>query len=192
MVSVFCILAAVVVTYAAFSYAAQWLGASERRLERFKGVCISRGCLVMFVSLILVATASAAAAQQPHFRLPFVLASFLLHSPPSRLPARSPAARSPLPPFTQTSIDIYRCQHLGAVGSFLVRDYRVKCYTPRHNHYRAVGVLALIFYPIGFPLMTTGLLLWYRVPSLVSRRVRQAWLDEARPRGICWRVLKRR
>lgn len=105
MITVFCLLATVVGTYVVFSTIARWLGACERRLERFRrvelfvllccrrcagvcvcltvvsvrfitldtdrrGVCISRACLIMFVSLILVATARAEPTPYPPLTYP--------------------------------------------------------------------------------------------------------------------------
>lgn len=87
---------------------------------------------------------------------------------------------------SRTAVDIYRCKSTGASGSFLVRDMRIACGTPRHARVSRLGAMAVLAFPVGIPL-TFILLHWYFKTARVARmRIRCAWLDEILE--LAWRV----
>lgn len=63
--------------------------------------------------------------------------------------------------------------------SYLRADYRVQCFTPLHNRFRAAGAVAFIVYPFGVPALFLWLLYRYNVPQMAKRKAEAARLQQA-------------
>ena len=78
----------------------------------------------------------------------------------------------------KTVVALYKCDDLGEAGFWLGRDRRIKCYTWRHNSYRAVGILAILAYPVGIPFFIWSLMKHFKVDRVAAERLDNAWLVE--------------
>eukprot|EP00004_Rigifila_ramosa_P028594 TRINITY_DN974_c0_g1_i1.p1 TRINITY_DN974_c0_g1~~TRINITY_DN974_c0_g1_i1.p1 ORF type:complete len:2810 (-),score=593.72 TRINITY_DN974_c0_g1_i1:44-8227(-) len=64
------------------------------------------------------------------------------------------------PTITRQVLQVFNCTDKIGSYSYLVEDLTLKCNTPTHNIWRAVGVFMLLFYSVGIPV--GGILLLYK------------------------------
>ena len=79
---------------------------------------------------------------------------------------------------------IFACTPLENGTSWLMADYRVQCWTPRHKLYAGVGVIWTLMYPIGIPLCIIYALYATKVPWLATWKRNCAWLRALAHRAI--------
>jgi hypothetical protein len=61
-------------------------------------------------------------------------------------------------------------------AAFLRVDFRVQCFTARHNSYMKAAVFWIFIYPVGVPLCFWAALRYYGVPAMAREKVSAAWL----------------
>ena len=66
------------------------------------------------------------------------------------------------------------CDDLLEVGKFLAVDYRVSCLDGNYKIYRIYAYVAIMIWPVGFPLLCFAMLYYYEVPKIAAHKIRRA------------------
>ncbi len=80
------------------------------------------------------------------------------------------------PQVSETTLLIFACEPLEASTSWLMADYRIQCWTPKHLTYVAVGCFWVVVFPLGVPMALLLTLRRFRVPELAAWKRDCAWL----------------
>ena len=66
------------------------------------------------------------------------------------------------------------CDDLLETGEFLAVDYRVSCLDNDYKIYRIYAYVAIVIWPVGFPLVCFAMLWYYEVPKIAARKIKRA------------------
>ena len=66
------------------------------------------------------------------------------------------------------------CDNLLEAGEFLAVDYRVSCLDNDYKIYRVYACVAIVIWPVGFPLLCFAMLLHYEVPQIAAHKMKRA------------------
>ena len=74
------------------------------------------------------------------------------------------------PPISRRAIEYFRCTPYIDGKSYLVKDFTIECYAGKWNDYLIYGVIGVLVYPVGIPLLFT-IQLWRKRKHLDDRHV---------------------
>ena len=66
------------------------------------------------------------------------------------------------------------CDDLLETGKFLAVDYRVSCLDNDYKIYRTYAYVAILIWPVGFPLVCFAMLWYYEVPQIAACKIKRA------------------
>ena len=96
-------------------------------------------------------------------------------------PPMTPQQVSPCPWWGQsrTLVQVSRivfatlqCDELVGIGKFLTVDYCISCLDDNYKIYRTYAYVAILIWPVGFPILCIAMLWYYEVPQLTVEKVK--------------------
>ena len=80
------------------------------------------------------------------------------------------------PQVSNTTLLIFACTPLEDGTSWLMADYRIQCWTPKHKLYAGLGVIWSLLFPLGIPVAIVYSLYVSHVPHLARWKQDCSWL----------------
>ena len=85
----------------------------------------------------------------------------------------TPQQVSPCPlQVSQIVFATLQCDKLPRIGEFLTVDYHVSCLDDNYKIYRTYAYVAILIWPVGFPILCIAMLWYYEVPQLAAEKVK--------------------
>jgi hypothetical protein len=88
------------------------------------------------------------------------------------------------PQVASTTLLIFACTKLEDDTDWLMADYRIQCYTPKHKLYIGVGAFWTLLLPLGIPATIVYVLWRSQVPALARWKRDCAWLRSIAQRAL--------
>jgi hypothetical protein len=88
------------------------------------------------------------------------------------------------PQVSSTTLLIFACSKLENNTSWLMADYRIQCWTPRHLAHVGAGAVWTLLFPFGIPVAILLALRRARVPELAAWKRDCAWLRAVVQRAL--------